>query len=160
MKRLRSLRAFALLPMISLGQSTDHPTLASLRPNYRPLLLFAASADRNFRQQLDLLASQPQKLQERQIVVVPFLAKEIEGTKPWSGIIADCHVDLLAPGESISARRRFRIGNDDFTVILIGKDGGEKLRSQTPVTMEMLTKLIDSMPMRQNEVRDGHPAKL
>jgi hypothetical protein len=40
--------------------------------------------------------------------------------------------------------------------VLLGKDGGEKLRSRTPVTMERLNTLIDAMPMRQQEVQNGH----
>jgi hypothetical protein len=158
MKRLPSLRlrAFALLPALSLGPIPVQPTLASLRHDYRPLLIFAASYDRNVQQQLQLLAKRGQDLQSRQILVVPFLLHEEKNGRPWNGVLSDRDMIELAPVESASARRRFRIGQDDFTVILLGKDGGEKLRSDTPVTMETLTKLIDSMPMRQKEVRDGH----
>jgi hypothetical protein len=38
-------------------------------------------------------------------------------------------------------------------VILIGKDGEEKLNSRTPVTVDQLEKLIDSMPMRKREMQ-------
>ena len=44
-------------------------------------------------------------------------------------------------------------GAADFVVILIGKDGGEKLRSRHPLRVESLTKGIDAMPMRQDEMR-------
>jgi Domain of unknown function (DUF4174) len=37
-------------------------------------------------------------------------------------------------------------------IILIGKDGGEKLRSIEPVSNEAIFGLIDSMPMRKSEV--------
>jgi hypothetical protein len=162
MKRLSSLRlrAFALLPALSLGPVPVQPTLASLRHDFRPLLIFAATYDRNVQQQLQLLAQRAQDLQARQILVVPFLLHEEKNGKPWSGVLPDRDMIQLEPIESASARRRFRIGQDDFTVILLGKDGGEKLRSDVPVTMETLTKLIDSMPTRQKEVRDGHPRQL
>jgi len=39
-----------------------------------------------------------------------------------------------------------------FTVILIGKDKGEKLRSHQPVTTKKLFDLIDTMPMRKEEM--------
>jgi len=39
-----------------------------------------------------------------------------------------------------------------FQVLLIGKDGGVKLRSSGPVSMKDLFGLIDSMPMRQQEM--------
>jgi hypothetical protein len=159
MKRLQSLRlrAFALLPTLSLGPIPVRATLASLRHDYRPLLIFAATYDRNVQQQLQLLAKRTQELQARQILVVPFLLHEEKNARPWNGVLPDRDMIQLEPIESVSARRRFRIGQDDFTVILLGKDGGEKLRSDAPVTMETLTKLIDSMPARQKEVRVGHP---
>ncbi|SDR97355.1 DUF4174 domain-containing protein [Christiangramia echinicola] len=41
----------------------------------------------------------------------------------------------------------------DFEVILIGLDGGVKLRETNPVEIEKLFDLIDSMPMRKAEMR-------
>ena len=38
-------------------------------------------------------------------------------------------------------------------MILIGKDGEEKLSSRTPVPAERLKALIDSMPMRKTEMQ-------
>lgn len=49
----------------------------------------------------------------------------------------------------------YDVGRDSFTVILIGKDGTEKLRSYPPVETDTLFKLIDSMPMRQQEMQGG-----
>jgi hypothetical protein len=43
---------------------------------------------------------------------------------------------------------------DEFEIILIGKDGGVKLRSKTPISLEELFSLIDAMPMRRQEMRD------
>lgn len=40
-----------------------------------------------------------------------------------------------------------------FTILLIGKDGGEKLRSHQPVTTTKLFNIIDAMPMRKEEMR-------
>jgi hypothetical protein len=52
---------------------------------------------------------------------------------------------------------QYRIDTRAFGVILVGKDGGEKLRSEKPVTAEALFGLIDAMPMRQAEVRRQKP---
>ena len=41
-----------------------------------------------------------------------------------------------------------------FEVTLIGKDGGRKWRQSDPLEMDTLFALIDSMPMRQSEMRD------
>lgn len=44
----------------------------------------------------------------------------------------------------------------EFTLILMGKDGTEKLRSETPVSTRELFELIDAMPMRQAELQTGN----
>jgi hypothetical protein len=40
-----------------------------------------------------------------------------------------------------------------FEVLLVGKDGGVKLRRDSPVAVAEITALIDTMPMRQSETR-------
>ena len=40
-----------------------------------------------------------------------------------------------------------------FTFILIGKDGGEKMRSDTVVSTQQLFAIIDAMPMRKEEIK-------
>jgi hypothetical protein len=51
-----------------------------------------------------------------------------------------------------------RFGSAAFSVVLIGKDGGEKLRRATPIAPAELFSLVDSMPMRQAEMRERTPA--
>ena len=61
-----------------------------------------------------------------------------------------------AVGEMADAqalRRRFDLAPGVFQVLLIGKDGGEKLRSATPVDAGTLFPLIDAMPMRRSEMQ-------
>jgi hypothetical protein len=57
-----------------------------------------------------------------------------------------------------SLRNQFGIESGQHTVILMGKDGGEKLRSTGHVPMEDIFSLIDSMPMRQTEMRERRDA--
>jgi hypothetical protein len=46
----------------------------------------------------------------------------------------------------------FNVEKDDFSVILIGKDGGEKHRKTNQIiSKEELFKIIDAMPMRKIE---------
>ncbi len=47
--------------------------------------------------------------------------------------------------------------SDAFKVVLYGKDGLKKLESKTPVSQKDLNSLIDSMPMRQSEMRKVAP---
>jgi hypothetical protein len=51
-------------------------------------------------------------------------------------------------------RSRFQISREGFEILLIGKDGTVKLRSDKPVSSEDLFALIDSMPMRKREMRN------
>lgn len=46
--------------------------------------------------------------------------------------------------------------NQSYQNLLIGKDGGVKLRSNSPISNEKLFRTIDAMPMRQREMRDGN----
>ncbi len=39
----------------------------------------------------------------------------------------------------------------DFTIILIGKDGGEKYRSKNVLTTKTIFAMVDAMPMRRAE---------
>ena len=52
-----------------------------------------------------------------------------------------------------SIRKHFAISGDTLTLILVGKDGGIKLKSSNQVKLSEVFKLIDSMPMRQREMQ-------
>jgi hypothetical protein len=54
---------------------------------------------------------------------------------------------------SESIRNLFETPPGKFTLILVGKDGGVKFRSNEQVSLEEIFELIDSMPMRKNEMR-------
>lgn len=151
-----ALLAVVVMPAFSLGLAQSAATLASLRHNYRPLLVFAASENEEVREQVKLLAAANKDMQERQVVMVPIFPEQARGAAEGKDGLPQSDVVRLAPGEDAKARRRFHVGADEFVVILVGKDGGEKLRLRSPVTMERLNNLIDMMPMRQKEARDGH----
>ena len=52
-----------------------------------------------------------------------------------------------------SIRDRFGVPPNKFSLILVGKDGGIKLKRHDQADLEEIFKLIDSMPMRQNEMQ-------
>jgi len=74
-------------------------------------------------------------------------------------------VSVLGTGESLADNRpidqasveelraRYGVEPDDFTVILVGKDGTEKRRSNRPIPIEDLFEQIDQMPMRMRELQ-------
>lgn len=45
--------------------------------------------------------------------------------------------------------------SEPFTIILVGKDGGEKYRSNKLTSAQQLFDLVDAMPMRKEEMRRG-----
>lgn len=97
----------------------------------RPLVIFAdAEADPAFQRQIELLASRPEDLAERDVVV-------IVDTDP-------------AGGSELRERLRPR----GFMLVLIGKDGGVKLRKPFPWDVRELSRVIDKSPIRQQEIRD------
>jgi hypothetical protein len=114
-----------------------------LRDTYRPLLIFAPSpTDPQLQIQLRWLRENAADVAERDVAVI---AVPYQSPSPTQATLTDAG--------ATAARRSFHIAPTDFTVILIGKDGGEKLRSHQPIPMETLRSTIDAMPMRQDEMR-------
>ena len=65
------------------------------------------------------------------------------------------HIDLIAGSSDHQLlSRRFSVPKKDFNLVLLGKDGDVKLLTSQP-SLENLLTLIDSMPMRQRELRIG-----
>jgi len=53
------------------------------------------------------------------------------------------------PGRTAEALRpQYRVNNDQFRAVLVGKDGGAKLQASKPVPASRLFALTGSMPMR------------
>ena len=59
----------------------------------------------------------------------------------------------IDPQTATSLRTHFSIPKKSFMVILVGKDGGIKLKRNDHVRLEDIFALIDSMPVRKDEMR-------
>ena len=109
------------------------PTEAGLEPflwRARPIVVFADTpADPAFQQQMAYLAEEAEALAQRDVVV-----------------IADTD-----PGARSAIRQALRPRG--FMLALVGKDGGVKLRKPFPWHVRELSRTIDKMPMRQQEMR-------
>ncbi|MCV6592992.1 MAG: DUF4174 domain-containing protein [Silicimonas sp.] len=104
--------------------------LAALKWRARPVVVLADTPDDPaFRQQMELLRARADELIERDVLV-------ITDTDPGAG----------------SALRR-KLRPRGFMLVLIGKDGGVKLRKPFPWDVRALSRQIDKMPMRQQEIR-------
>jgi hypothetical protein len=67
---------------------------------------------------------------------------------------------LIESEDAEQLRRRFEVRRGKFTVILIGKDGGVKVTREGRVELEEIFDRIDSMPMRQREMREKRKTRL
>ena len=147
---MRCLASIALLTMATSLRAQNQPppsptTLADLKDRFRPLLIFAAAPDDpGLRAELTRLHNDAPGLAERDVLViaVPYNAPSVRDV-------------TLTPAEGEAARRRFNVAPNEFTILLIGKDGGEKLRSHKPVSFEKLRDTIDRMPMRRREMNQN-----
>ena len=118
-------------------------TLSHLRDTARPLLIFAPQRDDpQMQRQMRILTENATAVAERDITVIA-----LPYTSPSRSAAT------MTAAEASATRRRFRIQPTDFVVILVGKDGGEKLRSRDPIPFATLRETIDAMPMRQDEMR-------
>ena len=123
-------------------------TLGAMRNCYRPLLVFAPAMDNpQLVQQFNQLKTQPDELKRRNMLYVPIVPEGHNQPVPSSKV----PTARLSEDELAALRHRFNVEPEEFLVILIGKDGGQKLDSRTPVGIEQLKRLIDSMPMRKSE---------
>lgn len=139
----------ALLPAIALAQQS--PSLASLKDKNRVLLVFAPTDQSpDFQKQYSLLDHHAQEMKDRDLVLIPVLVHVGQAIGPDT--LRTIHPPVASDASQIELRRRFAVPTGEFTIILIGKDGGEKLRQHTPITAEKLNAMIDAMPMRREEM--------
>lgn len=83
----------------------------------------------------------------------PRLARQMARFEANRADLADRdNVIVLDTSEDSALRRRFRPAA--FTVILVGKDGTEKARTDDVVDLDSFEALIDTMPMRRREMRE------
>lgn len=65
----------------------------------------------------------------------------------------DLQVEYLTGETAEAARREYGVA-DGFEALLVGRDGGVKLRSPEPIGPDELFGRIDEMPMRRREMRE------
>jgi len=149
MKSMCSLGIFLLLlAVVSMAHAGEKGSFAdldlnALRWKNRVLVLFSPSeSDASFQSQKQGLASREEEVADRDLLILEI----IEQGKSRAGN------QLLSIKSVQDIRKRLGVQTGPFQVLLIGKDGGVKLRSREPVSIKDLFGLIDSMPMRRQEM--------
>ena len=67
----------------------------------------------------------------------------------------DLTITTITPSNNKALYSKWMNNSVGFRLILIGKDGGEKFTSDIPISCKHLYAIIDSMPMRQQEIKRG-----
>lgn len=97
----------------------------------RPVVIFADTPeDPRFKRQMELLADRPDELEIRDVIILT--DTDPKGDGPL----------------------RQELHPRDFMLVLIGKDGRVALRKPSPWSIRELSRAIDKMPMRQDEIRE------
>lgn len=118
-------------PAPSIFITPDTADLSEFVWEKRPVIVFADSPnDPNFGQQMEYLEARADELAERDVVV-------LTDTDP-----------------SVDSALRLKFRPRGFMLVLVGKDGGVKLRKPFPWDVRELTRTIDKMPIRQREIRE------
>lgn len=111
------------------------------------MLIFAGSKQSVlYQQQLAEFASADKEFRDRDLIILHLFS---DGNS-------------FSENQEISARdakrlrNEFNIEKSQFTIILMGKDGTEKLREEELLSTDRLFNVIDAMPMRQREMKQKH----
>jgi hypothetical protein len=159
---------FALLSSVSLPAMTgqvpkEQPsagcpaqpnTLRAMRGCYRPLLVFAPALDQpQLVEEFNQLKVHATEVKMRNLLYVPIVPEGHNQPIPGSKV----PTARLSEDELAAMRHRFKVEPAEFLVILIGKDGAEKLSSKTPIPVDELERVIDSMSMRKSEKQPEPP---
>ena len=91
-----------------------------------------------------MLAQAPEDFADRDMSLVKLLADGESAAEDRE----------LTPDEAAAVRDTLGMRRDTFGLRLIGKDGTVKLSAGSPTPMAEIYALIDTMPMRRQEVRD------
>lgn len=126
------------------GQEAWSMDLNQFQWKNRLLFIFAPQEGDSFSQALQSeISTQPDEIAERDLVVF-----KIFETGP-----SYMETTRIDPQTAAAIRTKFAAPLGQFTCILVGKDGGIKLRQDSQVKLEEVFDLIDGMPMRREEMR-------
>ena len=123
--------------------SANAQSLRQYMWEYRPLVIFApTSNNEELIRQRSIVSRDLAGFRERNIVVIEVIASSVSSRMGPPPIVT---ANALRNYHGVTGRR--------FRAVLVGKDGGSKLESGRSIGTHRLLGIIDSMPMRQMEMR-------
>jgi hypothetical protein len=119
--------------------SPSDPTIAEMQWQRRVLIISTPRDDiPEFESQLRMLA-QWRGGDDRDVTVVRIAGTSVTGSRETAQEL----------------RERYKLASNNFSVLLVGKDGHVALRSKTPLSGAQIEGVIDAMPMRKAGQRQG-----
>lgn len=137
---LKSISLFILIS--SFAMNLNAQDLSKHQWKERLILIIAQEKSEKFQQQLTELQKHQNELEDRKLIVY-----QISPEKYSTGFKEESWK------KSTEIFQKYNDEESDFQVILIGLDGGQKLIQTEVLSVEELFSTIDSMPMRQAEMR-------
>lgn len=111
----------------------------------RVILLFTRSEETKvFHEQLQEFEERQSGLVDRDLVVFKILPDHV--------IAPD--EKMLDQNVATHLRNAFQAQESEYKIVLIGKDGGQKLSQDSFLSTDKLFGIIDQMPMRRREMRE------
>jgi hypothetical protein len=136
-----------LLMAAGVQQGHAMEALAEFRWKQRIVLVYGTEDDPRLQRQIAELTQKPEAMSDRDLLVLKVAGPTVEALHGG----ASAGAAILPIGSAERLRQEGKIDGRSFQVLLIGKDGGVKLRRSDVVDPEEIIALIDSMPMRQTE---------
>ncbi|AFL85703.1 hypothetical protein Belba_3191 [Belliella baltica DSM 15883] len=99
----------------------------------------------NKKSRFDFSDSLKAEIQERKVAYFIFQGKDIVSNLPIR--FSDSYQESIL--------KRYKMGSKTDCLVLIGLDGGVKLKKELGLDWKLILKAIDSMPMRASEIKDN-----
>lgn len=107
------------------------------------VILILSEGNAAFERQMFAFKTNEKGMSERNLMIYQLKPDEYQQVIPKSDV-----------QKSINLFEKYKQANTPFEVILIGLDGGIKLRQKDFLSCEKLFATIDSMPMRSSELKN------
>lgn len=127
---------FNLFPMQDTVEKLDH-----LKWKNRLVLYFPKEENSKFELSDSLLT----ELQERKVAYFIFKEKSVDSNLPIK----------FSESYQKSLLERYKMGSKSHCLVLIGLDGGVKLKKEEELDWGLIMRAIDSMPMRLSEMKNN-----
>jgi len=139
----RKILLYFLLTVIA-SVSISAQELSSHQWKDRLVIILTTENSKSLHQeQIKIFQDNLDGLEERKLVIYSVMPDQYK-----KGIDAESWIN------STRLNDRYRQEGKEFEVLLLGLDGGVKLRQSEILSIEKLFAIIDAMPMRRNELRN------